>query len=507
MNWYIVGILIYIVIVGGVTVIATRRIKSVSDFMVAGRKLGWWFLFPIFSSLWFGGGTLIGGAGTVFDCGVWSTEYAWGVIPDPYGAGLCLFIIALFVMPKLWKTRQETLFDHWYSRLGRKTTLGMMIIHVFAWVLWIGTQVTVIGKVAMVITGWPMVSCIWLGGIIVMAYTFAGGLWSVAFTDFAQFIIIVISVILAVPFALRGIGGWSEFTANIDPGLLHFFPTHVEGISTFHSWWAWIAAWMIIGLGSCFAPDVVQASYGAKSEKDVKSALMGAGVWYWVFGSIVVLVGLIGAAMFSKGLILEGELMIGGEYDPELILPVMVGKFFPLPLAILFLGGLLASVMSCADGALLAGSSYLSKNVVKEWIKRDITDKGLLWWTRIFVLVLAIGATAVSLYFPHIYYLLMFSFDVPLAALVVPLFVGLHWKKANGIGCISGAIVGLLFRIVVPGIIEGWAFETVTYPASWYIYTIGAPVINFVVMAIVSLATQKINPPMPLVDAEGKPIE
>jgi len=507
MNWYIFGIVIYTAVIAGVTVIATRRIKSVSDFMVAGRKLRWWFLLPIFSTLWFGGGTLIGASGTALDCGIWSTEYAWGIIPDPYGAGLCLFIIALFILPKLWKTRQETIFDHWRTRYGKKTTLVMMLLHIFAWIMWIGCETLVIGKVASVVTGWSLSSCIWLGGIIVMAYTFAGGLWSVAFTDVVQFIVIIISVILFVPFAIKGIGGWSEFTANLDPQMLHFFPTQVEGVSSLHAWWAWIAAWMIIGLGSTFAPDVVQATYGAENEKEVKGSLMGAGVFYWVFGSLCVLLGLIGAAMFSKGFIMEDELLVAGEWDPELILPVMVMKFFPLPLAVLFLGAVLASVMSCVDGALVAGSSYLTKNIVKEWVKPDISDRGLLWCSRIFVAVLALGAIGLILYFPYVYYLMMFSFDVALSAFVVPLFLGLHWKKANGPGCISGAAAGLLFRIIAPGILEGWTFATITYPFDWYIYTVGAPLLNLVVMVIVSLVTQKAYPALPLVNAEGKPVE
>lgn len=49
MNWYIGGFLIYIVVIAGISIIATRRVKVASDFMVAGRKMSMWLLTMTFA--------------------------------------------------------------------------------------------------------------------------------------------------------------------------------------------------------------------------------------------------------------------------------------------------------------------------------------------------------------------------------------------------------------------------------------------------------------------------
>jgi len=503
MNWYIVGFLIYIVVLAGVSIIGARRVKEASDFLVAGRKMPMWLLAMTFAGLWFGGGTLIGTSGTAFDLGIWSSEWAWGIIPDPYGAGLCLILCGLFYFTTIRKMGGVTLADFFSSRFGKRAALVSTIVMSLGWFFWIATQILVVGKVLEAVLGWPFATSIWIGMAVIVAYTVAGGLWSVALTDFVQMILILVGITAAIFVGLHLVGGWSEVTATVPSNMLNFFPTHVEGISSLHAWWAWIAGWMIIGLGSIASPDIMQVAASGETDKVVRRSAIGAGLIYWVWGSIVVMLGLVGYTMISKGLI-PIEALAG---DPELIVPVMVQTLFPLPVAVIFIAAILAAVMSCADGALLAISTLFSKNVIKDWIKPELTDKELLKWARILIVAVAIIPTVIALNYPHAYLMMNFGFDCLLAGLFVPLTLGIYWRKANSAGAIAGFIVGIVVRVILAGILEGWAFETVMYPANWYMYTAIAPLANLAAMIIVSLATQKSHPPMLLVDAEGNPLE
>ena len=88
-----------------------------------------------------------------------------------------------------------------------------------------------------------------------------------------------------------------------------------------------------------------------------------------------------------------------------------------------------------------------------------------------------------------------FGFDLIMSSLFACMTLGLYWKKANRYGAIAGILAGLMVRVVGSGIENGFSLEGICSSApSWYIYTLAAPIVSFIVMWAVSLATQKIDP-------------
>jgi Na+/proline symporter len=140
----------------------------------------------------------------------------------------------------------------------------------------------------------------------------------------------------------------------------------------------------------------------------------------------------------------------------------------------------------------------VAKNIYKDYLKPDASDKSVLKLTRIMILAVTVVALVVGIVYPEVYMLTNFSFDLVLACLFVPLTLGLWWKKANATGALAAIVVGALYRILAPGFVEGFTFESITYPLTWYYYTVFAPIISLVVMVTVSLATQKKDAPTPL---------
>ena len=246
--------------------------------------------------------------------------------------------------------------------------------------------------------------------------------------------------------------------------MMSLLPPKAEGFGALARWIPWIAGWLIVGLGSIPSPDIVQTAQAGKTDKDVRTASILAALVYWLFGSSVVVIGLAGFALIAKGVLAEGALM----GDPELIIPLMMTELFPLPVAVLMVGAIIASVMSCADGGILAISTLL-RNVIKDVIKPDISDLSLLKWGRFIVLIFSILVVLVAIGYPYVFLLVMFGFDILLAGLFIPLTLGIYWKKANQYACIAGIIAGIFVRVVLSGILEGWTFETLMYPEKWYV--------------------------------------
>ena len=496
MNWFLFGFIVYGILLALLGFWASKKIKNSDDFMLAGRRMPLWLLAFTFAGLWFGGGTIMGAAGTTLDLGFWSTEYAWGIIPDPYGAGLCLILAGLFYFSALRRVGGVTLPDFFSRRFGKGSGLVSAFILLFGWIFFIAGEIAVIGKIFNSILGWDYNIAILIGMAIVIAYTVAGGMWSVAVTDFAQMVIILVGITVALPISLKAVGGFAEVRAVVPAEMMSFFPHKMEGVGWLGRWVPWLAGWMIVGLGSIPSPDITQVAQSGSSDKDVKHAAFLAGGMYWVFGTIVVILGLIGFTLIENGVIPVEALM----EDPEMIIPVMVKELFPLPLGILFVSAILAGVMSCADGGILAISTLFTKNVIKDVINPDIDDKQLLNAGRLVILGFAVLVVLVSLGFPYVFLLTMFGFDLLLAGLFIPLTLGIYWKGANQPGMIAGVIAGVFIRVVLSGILEGWDFETIMYPYQWYVYTLAAPAANAVLMVVVSLATRKSHPPIRMED-------
>jgi len=128
--------------------------------------------------------------------------------------------------------------------------------------------------------------------------------------------------------------------------------------------------------------------------------------WDYTVATIVVILGLVGFALVSEG-ILSTETISMVHEDAELIIPLMVKELFPLPLAIMFNIAIVAAVMSVADGGVLAISTLFTNNVIKGWIKPDMGEKKLLLSGRLFVVVFGCLTVLIGLAFPNVFLLTM----------------------------------------------------------------------------------------------------
>lgn len=487
---YGIWMTIFCVAMLGIGVYASKKVKNSEDFMVAGRGLPFWLATPVLFATWLGGGLVLGGSGAAFQNGVWSDANGWGVIPDPFGAGLCLILAGLFYMPILRKMGGLTLADFFMTRFNKTTALIVSIAIAITFIFWTAVQVISFGKIFESMMGIDYLVGILISLVVMVAFTILGGLWAVSLTDFWQTFIIVAGIIILIPFALNAAGGWDAVVASVPEDTFNFFPQDFS----FAAYLPWVGAWMIIGLGSICTPDLAQRAMASKDEKTAKYSAVTAGLMYWIIGLVPVILGIIGLSLVNQG-IMNGDALID---DAELVIPYMVKEYMPTTIGVIFTLGMIAGIMSAADAALLSVASIVSKNIYKDTLKPDASDKSVLKVTRWMILAVTVVALIVGVLYPEVYLLTAFSFDLVLACLFIPLTLGLWWKKANATGALAAMLVGAAYRIIAPGIVEGFSFETITYPVTWYYYTVFAPIIALIVMVVVSLMTQKKDVPTPL---------
>lgn len=478
------------------------KIKTSEDYLVAGRSFGVFFNSATLVACFIGGAVLIAAPGRIFSVGLWDDQWLSGGGLIILGGGLlCLVLTGTFYMKKLWRMKFISLGDFFYTRYGRKTGMISTMLLCANFMIWIAVQILVFGKIVNAIVGWDLYTSILVAMFVICTYTILGGLFAVCFTDIIQVSVTLLGLCVLVPFAISSVGGWGAFVDTYDTNLLNFIPQN----GGFDPWLAWFATLSVVGLGSIVSPDLMQRAFSAKSPQVAQTSAFAASVVFICFAVLVSITALCGAILVSNGSITDiyllGDEANGIVGDPEIILPVMSKAILPLPLVILFLGAALSAVMSAAATSSLALAGVISMNIYRDIINPKASAKKLVTATRVTVLIIGAAATVIAISYPNAVELSAFCFDLILASLFGSLTLGLFWKKANALGAIIGMCSGIIFRIV-GGALDGGGFtlEAMAYPVHWYYFTIGSPLISMLTCVVISLLTQKINPPIALVE-------
>jgi solute:Na+ symporter, SSS family len=505
------GVIIYMLVMLGIGWWSSKKIKTSTDYIVAGRSLPLFFTIGTLFATWFCAGTLMGATAQAYLFG------NQGVIFDPWGAAVCLILAGLLFARMMRRGGYLTLVDFFDIRYGKKMGFASSIVLVIAEIGWVGAQLVAFGTILQIFTGLPLAYGIIISCAVLIIYTYLGGMWSVTLTDVVQMIILIVGIVIIFPYAISYIGGWDSFITNAgtwaESPPFAMLPTAEEGYLWYFGipgWFYYIAAWMAIGFGSIPAQDLMQRLLSAKDEKTAVISSYIAGVLYLVVGMIPVLLGI---AMYN----VNADLTIA---ETEMILPWMAINFLPPVLTAVFVAALVAALMSSSDSALLATSSIIGYNGLK-YFKPEATPEETLKTTRLFVPIVAIFSLLLALYAETIYMLVVIAWSIILVGLFAPYAAGYFWKKCNESGALAALLSGFISWVALSyyyyyaetveaniGIVE----EGVVYVewALWdavYIASTPAFFISIIVMVVVTYLTGKKDPAKPIADMDGKPMK
>ena len=521
--WVIIGLVVYMACLLGIGWYASRKVDDESDFLVAGRRLGFFLSMGALVATWYGAGTTMGSAGNVYLFGI------PGVLFDPFGAALCLVIVGLFFARLVRRGRFLTLVDLYGLRYGKHMAFAAGTAMVIAEMGWVGALLVGFGSVIEFFTGIPLGWGIGIATTVLVLYTYLGGMWALTLTDALQMSIIIISMIAMLLVALPLVGGWDAILVNsaennyLGNNQWAFLPVSEADANPefdnagfnyytgYMGWFYWLASLMAIGFGSIAAQDLTQRMLSARDEKTSVASCLSGGVLYLVLGMIPVILGMIAFQIYPD--------LSFAEIQNQVLL-IMAAEHLPPIMTVLFVCGLVAALMSSAAAAILAASAIIGYNGMKG-INPETSDASALKVTRILIPVVACVSLLLALRFETIYNLMVVSWSVLLVGLFASYSAAFFWKKANGLGALAAFIGGFGVWIfayfqylpttmeantdVVPGV-EGVYFDWAMWDAL-YIASVWGLLASIISLVVVSLATQKIDRPSPLVDVDGQPLD
>lgn len=414
MGW---GVLAYVLASIAVGLWAARRVRTSQDFLMASRRLPLLWSVSLLFSTWFGAETILGASETFARGGLLA------VIEDPFGSALCLLLAGMWLARPFYRLPIRTFGDFYAMHFGRWTERLATLLMIVSYFGWIAAQLVALGQAISYFSGAALSFTIPLATLLLLSYTFWGGLWSVAAVDLAQNAILLLGLILLLFFLPAN---WWERVPTLPEGFLQFFPP-AEG----HRWAEYIAAWMIIGLGSLPQQDMYQRVAAARNEATAIRAGILAALLYVTVGLLPLIGGLCVRLYHPEWLT-----------EKQAVSPILhlVAYYLPVWGQWLFWGALISAIMSSASGGLLAPAALVSENILARWHRF-----AGIWKARFSLLLVALACALLALYEQNIYELVAESSIFSLVTLFWPMVIGLHaprWRSPTGaIGSMLGGLV------------------------------------------------------------------
>jgi SSS family solute:Na+ symporter len=429
-------VIAYLVLSIAIGLVAALRVHNTRDFVLAGRTLPLYVVTALVCATWFGSETVLGISSTFIKEGL------RGVVADPFGSSLCLVLVGLFFASKLYPMDYLTIGEYYRSRYDATAELLTSLCIVLSYLGWLAAQIVVIGLVFNVVTAGAvsMSAGIVIGAAVVLVYTLWGGMYSVAWTNFVQMIIIVVGLLYIFVLIADKAGGAATVVQHAHAaGKLDFWPKpEARDVLAF------IGAAVTLMLGSIPQQDVFQRVTSARSAKIAVAGSVLGGVLYFILAFIPIFLA------YSASLIDPGMVARLIEKDHQQILPTLVMGHTPLVAQIFFFGALLSAVMSTASATLLAPSVTFTENVLKKLLRRDLDDRQYLRVMRVVVALFAVGVTLFALNSDStIYEMVVGAYKVTLVAAFVPLAAGIYWRRATPQGALAAILGGLVTWIAL----------------------------------------------------------
>lgn len=459
----IIGIyLIAMVVIG---VLSMKKVKNSEDYYTAGHSFGPFILMATVCATIIGGSGLMGRAGVAYSSGFKAILTA-----VPYLLGMFIFSgISGKISDIGFKHNISSIPELFEKRFGKEAKLILAAMIAFTMMGTVASQVTATATILKMLGGeigisyelGALIAC-----LIFMIYTATSGLFGVVYTDVLQFYMLLIFVYILIPTAsLNNVGGFSNFVSNLSPEL---FKPYINGDILGD-----IVTYLVFTMAGA---EMWQRAFAAK---DHKSAKKGMFLGTAVYGVTIILVWFMGVIAHQ----ILGDDVLAQFGTTDAVVPALAIKVLPSGLTGLALAGIISVIMSTADSYLLVSVQTCVHDIVKT-LNPKLSEKKEIRLSRIFSIILPIGALVIALYIKNAYNILMFAWSFYAAAAGIPAFAALFWKKATKPGIISGMLAGFVVCI-------GWKLLGTPFGLG---PTVPGAIACGIATVAVSLATYKTQP-------------
>ncbi|KAM9856884.1 high affinity choline transporter 1-like [Aulostomus maculatus] len=406
--------------------------------LLAGRNIN--LLVGIFTltATWVGGGFILGIAEATYNP---TLGAVWALMPVPYV--LTFFLGGFFFAKPMRENKYVTMMDPFQQKYGNFLSSALIFPALVADVLWVARTLVSLGGTMSVILDLSYVYSIIISSVVAIIYTLLGGLYSVAYTDVIQLILIFVSLWVCVPFLLKN-------PHSVDISLTAYnqtFQAPWVGTVELSEAGKWFDDFMLLALGGLAYQAFYQRILSASSYTQAQVTCFASSAFCLVLGIPSVLIGAVAASTdwnsTSYGLPTPYERDQAGS-----ILPIALQYLTPPYISVIGIGAVAAAVMSSMDSALLSSASLFSSNIYKNIIRKQASDREMQWVIRISVVVVGLAGTALTFLDSSVLVFWLVGVDMSYTIMFPQLVCILFFKVSNGYGATVGYLMGIIMRVL-----------------------------------------------------------
>lgn len=454
--WTIVAYMVFLI---GVGALRSRSVENQEDFSVAGRQLSTFVLFGTMLATWIGTGSIFGFAERVYQVGI----AAWIL---PLG-GLTGILALSFLAAKARRLEAITVQDILETRYNRWARVAGVVTLVLTAVTIVSYQYRAAAAVLnLTVPDLDFRLAVVIVAVFIIIYTALAGMFSVAYTDLAMGVTMIIGILITLPYIWIKGGGYDGIAAALPPDHLQFFGpiSLIEAIGLVMP-----AALLVLGDANMY-----QRFFSARNEGMARRAT----IWL-LLGVAYMELMIIFTAWASSALEWQG----GQLQQPGRIIAYVARDHLPTWLGAVVMTTIMAIIVSTAISYLLVPATAIVRDIYQRFINPKAEEKKLVWMLRGFVIGLGAIAYVISTFSQEFLNVALRAYTIYGTGITPSLVAALIWKRATTAGAVTSIITGVTTTLI-------WEFGG--YGGSTGI----DPVIPAIIVSVISLiAVSLLTPP------------
>ena len=446
-DWVIV--VVYLLLSVGVAFFVKRYAGNMTNFVSAGRAVGTWLGIATLTGTEMGLITVMYSAQKGFTSGF--AAFHIGVI-----AGIVAFLIGVtgFIVVRLREHEVLTIPEYYEKRFGRRTRILGGIMLAFGGLLNMGLFLKVgamfiVGITGMVPDSVAVNTVMVVLLVLVLVYTVIGGMISVVITDYIQFVILSVGLLVAGWLAIESVEWDNLFeTVRTYKGEAGFNPVAADSSFGFE-----YVAWMFfLGIVNCALwPTAVARALAMESTTALKRQYTWSSI---SFAIRMIIPNLLGVCAFVFVMTKSPDLQavfFPEEADVKAVdnlyaMPIFLGRILPAGLIGLITAAMIAAFMSTHDGYLLCWSTVITQDIIAPLFKERLDNPTRIKITRVLIVLIGLYILYWGLFYTgeeDIWDYMAVTGAIYFTGAFSLLFGGLYWHRASSTGAVLALLVGI----------------------------------------------------------------
>lgn len=419
----------YIVIVGFFVVMLAvgfyfaGQMRSIRDFFGGGNRVPWWLSGASFYMSSFSAFAFVAYSELAYLYGWVSVTLYWVTVPAS--------VIGAYWFAARWRRAARTSpLEYIEERYNCALRQLLALLGIPVKVIDDGLKLFAIGMLVSVGLDFPLMWAVTLSGVIILIYTFLGGLWAVLVTDFIQFVVMLAAVVVLLPLAFQKAGGLQAFYDATPDG---FF-----ALTTDDRGWVYLGGWFVlITLNYSTSWSLVQRYYSVATDSDARKV-----------GYMVAVLNVIGPPLlFAPAM--AAHVFMPDVVDTKSVYALLCREVLPVGMVGMVVAAMFSATMSMLSSDYNSVASVLTNDFYKRLFGQRASERSLVMVARFTTLLVGLIALGVAYMIvradgdDELFGVMVKVFSIFLPPIAIPMILGLINRRVSTWGAMAGLLTGM----------------------------------------------------------------